>query len=181
MKPCPVWLPVLAALLAGCSPGKVPLDTPAHAAIARFDDYPRPRVGVLPVQDSEQAIEGGCGIESVRGLHVTVANPDGSFVVDLPATLSGWAFAPDEAPGIPEAWLRMVPLGPGAEAAQFPLVAHFPRPDVAAHFASPSAAYSGFTELVVDRVPPGTYHAQVVFAAAGRRWVCSNVRQVQVQ
>jgi len=159
----------------------VPLETPANASLARFDDYPRAALGVLPVLGSEQYFPDRCGIESVIGNSSTLQQPDGSFIVDLPATLSGWAVVPDEISGIPEAWLRMVSLGPAAVAEQFPLVLHLSRPDVVAVVGTSRAAFSGFTSVVVDGLPPGTYHAQVVFASASGRWVCSNVRQVEVK
>lgn len=168
-------------LLVACSPAEVPLPQAPAAALARSDDYPRETPGALPLSEGEQYVEGSCGIERVEGASRTVETADGTFLVDLPARAQGWAFAPDEVPGIPETWLRLVPLGPEGNAAQFPLVASFPRPDVVAALSAPRAAYSGFTQVVLDGLAPGTYHAQVAFVRGGRRWICSNVRQVVVQ
>lgn len=168
-------------LLAACSPAVVPLQAPPGAAIARVDDYPRPVLGALPPMEGERHLAGNCGIERIEGAGSTRETADGTFVVDLPARAMGWAFAPDEVPGVPETWLRLVPLAPGGSAAQFPLVAHFPRPDVVAALSAPRAAYSGFAPVTIDGLAPGAYHAQVVFASREGRWVCSNIRQVVVE
>ena len=150
-------------------------------ASARTADYPRERLGSLPVAEGEQRFDLRCGIEAVQGATVTDARADNSLGVDLPATMSGWAFAPDEVAGIPDAWLRMLPMADGLAAAEFPLVLHFPRPDVVAARDAPAAAFSGFTSVTVAGLAPGPYEAQVVFVSQQGRWVCSNSRRVDVQ
>ena len=166
---------------AGCRVGDVPLAENTLAAGARTAEFPRARLGSLPISQDERRFDLRCGIEAVQGGTFTDARADNSVGVDLPATLSGWAFAPDEAQGIPEAWLRMVPMAAGLTAAEFPLVLHFPRPDVVAARGSSSAAFSGFTGVTVAGLAPGPYDAQVVFATPAGRWVCSNSRRVDVR
>lgn len=167
--------------LAGCRVAEVPLPANALVEQARAADFPRARLGSLPVDPGEQRFDLRCGIEAVQGATITDARADNSVGVDLPATLSGWAFPPDEVPGIPEAWLRMVPMAESLAAAEFPLVLHFPRPDVVTARGSSAAAFSGFTSVTVAGLAPGPYDAQVVFVAPGRRWVCSNSRRVDVR
>jgi hypothetical protein len=174
------WLAGLALGLAGCSAGEVPLAANPLAAEARTADYPRPASSSLPADAAERTFGDRCGIEAIQGATVSEAMPDGSFRVDLPAVARGWAFPPDEAPGIPDAWLRFLPVGEGT-AAEFPIVLHYARPDVVAARANPRAAFSGFTEVTVTGLVPGTYHVQVVFASGAGRWTCTQVRAVHVQ
>lgn len=174
-------LALLCVALSGCRVGEVPLPDNALLDAARTADHPRARLGSLPVAPDEHRFDLRCGIEAVQGATVTDARADNSVGVDLPATMSGWAFAPDEVAGIPEAWLRMVPLAGSLAAAEFPLVLHFPRPDVVAARGSSAAAFSGFTRVTVEGLAPGPYEAQVVFASPAGRWVCTNSRRVDVR
>lgn len=175
-----LWLACLAIGLAGCSAGEVPLAPHPLAAEARSADYPRPVSRSLPVQEAEHVFDARCGIEAIRGATVAEALPDGSLRVDMPAEAWGWAFAPDEVPSIPDAWLRFRPVGEGV-AAEFPLVLHSARPDVVAARMNPRAAFSGFTAVPVTGLDPGTYEVQVVFAAGAGRWACLATRTVHVQ
>lgn len=174
------WLLGLAAALAGCTGGDVPLAPNALVAEARIADYPRATHSSLPVAEGEHAFADRCGIEAVQGATVTEAMPDGSLHVDLPGTASGWAFPPDEAPGIPDAWLRWRPMGEGT-AAEFPIVLHYARPDVVAARANAKAAFAGFTATPVSGLAAGTYDVQVVFASEAGRWVCTQARRVHVR
>ncbi len=174
-------LALLCLALASCRGGDVPLAENALAADVRTADFPRARRGSLPVAQDEYRFDLRCGIEAVQGASFTEARADNSVAVDLPATMSGWAFAPDEAVGIPDAWLRMVPADAAMAAAEFPLVLHFPRPDVVAARGSAAAAFSGFTTVTVAGLAPGPYDAQVVFSTPAGRWVCSNSRRVDVR
>ena len=171
-------LPML-VLAVSCRPALVslPPSTQAFADGARQDAFPRPTGSALPVLADEYLFE-GCGIERIQGATIGEISADGVMLADQPARASGWAFAPDEVPGIPDAWLRLLPLEPGLEAAQFPLVAHFPRPDVARARSAEQAAFSGFSNVTLQGLAPGRYHAQVVFASRDGRWACRNVREV---
>jgi len=176
------WLFVLVLLsLSGCQSGEVNLAGDLQDGRVRIDAYPRPVAGAIPVEENEQSFANGCGIERMQGTATTELLADGGFAVDLPASLTGWAFAPPDVPGIPAAWLRLVPADPAVPAAQFPLVLHYPRPDVATAHAAPHAAFSGFTGVIVADIPPGSYNAQVVFATAAGRWVCGNSRRMVVR
>lgn len=174
-------LALVLALLTACQPAQVPLPSQTRDAGIRSDAYPRPVHDAVPRRDDDIPYEAGCGIERVLGHGYTEAREDGSFVVDLPITITGWAVAPEDAPGIPDAWLRMLPLDPTVAAAQFPLVSHLPRPDVVASTGRADARFSGFTQVSVTGLPPGVYHAQVVFASPAGRWACLNVRQVEIR
>lgn len=172
-------LAVLAA--AGCSGGEVALADNPLLTHARIADYPRARLGSVPVRADEMTFGDRCGIELLQGATLTEALPDGTFNVDQPVTMAGWAFAPDEVSGIPEVWMRLLPTDPAMVAAEFPVVLHYPRPDVVAARSSDSAAYSGFSRVVVTDLPAGTYEAQVVFVTQAGRWVCVPGRRVQVR
>jgi len=174
------WLAGLALGLAGCSAGEVPLAAHPLAVEARSADYPRPVSSSLPLDETEHAFAVGCGIEAIDGATATEAMPDGSLRFDLPAVARGWAFPPDEAPGLPDAWLRFRPVGEG-RAAEFPIVLHYARPDVVAVHANPRAAFSGFTGVTVTDLDPGIYDVQVVFASGAGRWACTQARTVQVR
>ncbi|WP_460456821.1 hypothetical protein [Arenimonas alkanexedens] len=165
-----------------CQPSQLPLSpvSQQQAAGARQDDFPRIRHDSLPVGADEIDFD-DCGIERVQGATVTQADAEGIVVADQPVTMSGWAVAPEAAPGIPDAWIRLLPLDPSLTPAQFPLVAHYPRPDVAQAQASSQATFSGFTHVTVAGLPPGRYHAQVVFASQAGRWTCRQVREVALQ
>ena len=174
------WLFGLAAALAGCSGGDVPLAANPLVAQARIADYPRATHSSLPVAVGEHAFDDRCGIEAVQGATVTEAMPDGSLHVDLPGTASGWAFLPDEAPGLPDAWLRWRPVGEGTPA-EFPIVLHYARPDVVAARANATAAFAGFTATPVSGLAAGTYDVEVVFATEAGHWVCTQARRVHVR
>jgi len=173
------WLAAVVALLAACRPGEVPL--PAHplVASARMDDYPRPTKEAVPMREGEHGFD-GCGIEAIQGATVSETMPDGNPRFDLPAVARGWAFPPGETPGIPDAWLRFLPVGEGA-AAEFPIVLHYARPDVVAVHGNPRAAFSGFTDARLTEMAPGTYEAQVLFVSAAGRWACTPATTVHVQ
>lgn len=177
-----IWMFALALLsLSGCHSGEVALAGNLQDGRVRADAYPRPTASAIPVAENEISFANGCGIERIQGKTATELLADGGFAVDLPASLSGWAFAPTDVPGIPTAWVRLVPADPAVAAPQFALVLHYPRPDVAAAHSEPHAAFSGFAGVTVADVPPGDYKVQVVFATTTGRWVCGNSRRMVVR
>ena len=173
-----LFLPALVAL-ASCRPADVPLPPGAveQAANARQATFPRPTQGALPVADGEVEFD-GCGIEHLQGAVVGEVAADGTLVADQPARMRGWTFPPRDVPGIPDAWLRLLPLETEGAAVQIPLVASIARPDVAKGRSTRLADYSGFAGVMIDGLPPGRYRAQVVYASPAGRWTCRNARDV---
>jgi hypothetical protein len=124
--------------------------------------------------------DGACGIERISGAPPARTGDDGRVVAAPPVGMSGWAFAPDAATGIPEVWLRLRPVEAEAPPIEQRLVPYFPRPDVVAARGAPRAAYSGF-DATIDAVPRGRYDIELVFASTAGHWVCDSHRVLEVE
>ena len=166
--------------VSGCSEPEVPLATNPAAEAAKPADYPRESLSSLPIQPTEAAGGSICSIESVKGATFTEVQADGSIVIDLPASVSGWAFPPADLAKPSDAWLRLMPHDKTVAVRELPLSIHIARPDVSNDY-GPAAAFSGYGDVTLADLPAGSYDAQIVFVTANGRATCDNARGLIVR
>lgn len=168
---------LLAALaLASCREAQVPLPPAepapqAPAAAAEPDAAPPPR-GDFP------AMAAVCNIESVDNRSGEAL--DGPIRVSSNSTVSGWQALASGDGAMAPAWLRAT-AADGSMAFQAFLPGTEDRPDVAELLGNPATMRSGFRNVAVAGLPPGTFTLEVVFSA-GDGWVrCAHARTLVVE
>jgi hypothetical protein len=171
-------LPLVAAALsvalvtAGCSEAQIPLPPAPAPAVAPMD------TSTPPPADISVEVAGICNIEAIG--EVTGAALDAPVRVIGASAVSGWRTLLASDGTEASAWLRAVDAG-GAVALQLPLPATEDRPDVAEVAKRDSALRSGFRQVAVTGLPPGTYTLQIVLGS-GTQWVrCAHARTLAVE
>lgn len=173
-------LPLVAAALsvalvtASCSEAPMPLPPapPPAPAVKPMDTSTPPPAEI----GSEMA--GTCNIEAIGD--VTGAALDAPVPVTGTSSVSGWRTLQASDGSEASAWLRAVDAS-GAVAMQVGLPATEDRPDVAEVAKRDSALRSGFRQVEVAGLAPGTYTLQIVLDA-GSEWVrCAHTRTLAVE
>ena len=169
------------AVVAACSQAEVPLPSNPVAEAAKPADHPREQVSSLPIQPAEPSGGSVCSIEAVQGVTTTEVNADGSVTVDLPASVSGWAYAPADLGKPSDAWLRLLPHDKSVEVREFAILTTIERPDVSEAHGAADAAFSGFADVTIADLPAGSYDAQIVFVTGSARATCDHARRINVR
>ena len=164
----------VALVTASCSEAQMPLPPPPPQAPAvQPMDTSRP-----PPADISGEMAGTCNIEAIGD--VTGAALDTPVSVNGTTSVSGWRTLQASDGSEARAWLRVVDAS-GAVAMQAGLPATEDRPDVADVAKRDAALRSGFRQVAVEGLAPGTYTLQVVFDA-GPEWVrCAHTRTLAVE
>ena len=173
---------VLAGALSACSKqAEAPLESNPTTEVSKPVDHSRALLSSLPIQPFEPSGGSICSLEGIEGAPGTEVRADGSMTVSLPARASGWAFPPADLPKPANGWLRLLPHDAAMAPREFALTANIARPDVSEAHGATAGSSSGFGEVIISDLPPGTYDAQIVFVAADSRATCSNARRLIVR
>lgn len=171
----------LALALAACSNTDDPLKSSSTAEQTEPSAGQRAKVSSLPIQPDEESGGSICSIEIVKGATVSEVHPDGSVTVDLPASISGWAYPPAGLAKPSDGWLRLLPHDKAISVQEFPLALTIARPDVSKAKGAAVPPLSGYTGVMLANLPAGSYDAQIVFATEGARVTCENARRIIVR
>ena len=168
----------LALITSSCSEAQSPPPPPVEKSMGASSLPPVEKpmdTGSLPPAEITQEMAGTCNIEAIG--EITGAALDAPVPVSGSSFLSGWRTLQANDGSEASAWLR-IKDAKGAVAMQVGLPATEDRPDVVEVVNRDSAVRSGFNQVGIAGLPPGTYTLEIVFDT-GSEWVrCAHARKI---
>jgi hypothetical protein len=179
MTQSPLIIPTLLAalVLASCREAQVPLPpaepaAQAPAAVVVEPEATPPSTGEFP------AMAAVCNIESIDNQSGAVL--DSPVRVSAGTTVSGWRTLGTGEAAMAPAWLRATGAD-GSVAFQAFVPGTEDRPDVAELHGNPAALRSGFRDVAIEGLQPGTYTLEIILGSGDGFIRCAHARTLVVE